>query len=276
MSNIPVDIIVDQVTFAYSPEVVALREVSLTVEQGETVAIVGENGAGKSTLAKHLNGLLRPSSGTVTVGGWDTRQHTPGELAARVGFAFQNPDDQLFKRSVESEVAFGPENLGFSESEVQEAVAGALAATGLTDDADKHPHDLHSSLRRMVALAATLAMRTPVVVIDEPTIGQDANGIAQLSDIIGALHQDGRTVIAISHNIDFCAANFRRIVVMAGGRILADGPAAEVFQQKEILAEAHVEPPQLLRLADALGLSLSSIDLDAFLARLDAGAQRTA
>ena len=107
------EIIVDNVTFAYSPQVVALKEVSLTVQAGETVAIIGENGAGKSTLAKHLNGLLRPSAGRVTVGGWDTREHSPAELAARVGFAFQNPDDQLFKRSVQAEVAFGPRESGF-------------------------------------------------------------------------------------------------------------------------------------------------------------------
>lgn len=262
------EIIIDNVTFAYNPQVVALKEVSLTVRPGETVAIIGENGAGKSTLAKHLNGLLRPSAGQVTVGGWDTREHSPAELAARVGFAFQNPDDQLFKRSVHAETAFGPENLGFSDEEVETAVAEALAITGLTEDGDKHPHDLHSSQRRLVALAATLAMRTPVVVIDEPTIGQDAVGVERLSDIVRQLKEDGRTVIAISHHIDFCAQNFARIVVMANGRILADGPPEEVFQQDDILAEAHVEPPQISRLADELGLPESIIDNEAFLSSL--------
>jgi energy-coupling factor transport system ATP-binding protein len=259
------EIIVDNVTFAYSPEVVALKEVSLVVQPGETVAIIGENGAGKSTLAKHLNGLLLPSEGRVLVGGWDTREHSAAQLAARVGFAFQNPDDQLFKRSVQAEVAFGPENLGFSEVEVESAVAEALAITGLTADADKHPHDLHSSQRRLVALAATLAMRTPVVVIDEPTIGQDAAGVARLRDIIGQLKADGRTVIAISHHIDFCAQNFARFLVMANGRILADGPPQAVFAQEAVLAEAHVEPPQISRLAAELGLGDGIIDSENFL-----------
>jgi energy-coupling factor transport system ATP-binding protein len=264
------EILVDNVTFAYSPQVVALKEVSLSVQPGETVAIIGENGAGKSTLAKHLNGLLRPSEGRVLVGGWDTREHSPAELAVRVGFAFQNPDDQLFKRSVQSEVAFGPENLGFRDEEVQTAVAEALEITGLTVDADKHPHDLHSSQRRLVALAATLAMRTPVVVIDEPTIGQDAAGVARLGDIIGQLKADGRTVIAISHHIDFCAQNFARFLVMANGRILADGPPQAVFSQAAILAEAHVEPPQISRLAAELGLPESVIDDESFLAAIRA------
>jgi energy-coupling factor transport system ATP-binding protein len=262
------EIIVDNVTFAYSPEVVALKEVSLTVQPGETVAIIGENGAGKSTLAKHLNGLLLPSEGRVTVGGWDTRQHSAAQLAARVGFAFQNPDDQLFKRSVQAEVAFGPENLGFSNEEVESAVTEALSITGLTADADKHPHDLHSSQRRLVALAATLAMRTPVVVIDEPTIGQDAAGVVRLGEIIGQLKADGRTVIAISHHIDFCAQNLARFVVMANGRILADGPAQAVFSQTAVLAEAHVEPPQVGRLAAELGLGDSIVDSEAFLSAM--------
>ena len=115
--RLSMEIIVDNVTFTYSAQVVALKEVSLIIQPGESVAIIGENGAGKSTLAKHFNGLLLPSVGQVKVGGWDTREHSPAELAARVGFAFQNPDDQLFKRTVHSEVAFGPQNLGFSVEE---------------------------------------------------------------------------------------------------------------------------------------------------------------
>jgi energy-coupling factor transport system ATP-binding protein len=262
------EIVVDNVTFAYSPEVVALKEVSLAIGPGETMAIIGENGAGKSTLAKHLNGLLRPSAGQVTVGDIDTREHSPAELAALVGFAFQNPDDQLFKRSVHAEVAFGPQNLGFSDEETESAVAEALRMTGLTADAEKHPHDLHSSQRRLVALAATLAMRTPVVVIDEPTIGQDAAGVARISEIVQQLKGDGRTVVAISHHIDFCARNFARIVVIAHGRILSDGPPQEVFKQEAILAEAHVEPPQVSRLADAMNLPEGIVGNEAFLSAI--------
>ncbi len=262
------EIVVNNVTFAYAPEVVALKKVSLTFQPGETVAIIGENGAGKSTLAKHLNGLLRPAEGRVTVGGWDTRDYSPAEMAARVAFAFQNPDDQLFKRSVQAEVAFGPQNLGFSDDEVESAVAEALEMTGLTGEAGAHPHDLHNSQRRWVALAATLAMRAPIVVIDEPTIGQDANGVRKLAQIIEQMRDRGRTVIAISHHIDFCAQNFARIVVMAGGRILADGSPQRVFSEEGLLAEAHVEAPQLARLAAKLAIPVGVLDIEAFLKAL--------
>lgn len=260
------EIVVDKVTFAYNPHVVALKEVSFTVQPGETVAIIGENGAGKSTLAKHLNGLLRPAEGRVTVGGWDTREHSAAEMAARVAFAFQNPDDQLFKRSVYTEVAFGPQNLGFSKAEVETAVSTALAATGLTAAAEEHPHDLHIAQRRWVALAAALAMRTPIVVIDEPTIGQDARGVQKMGKIIAQLHDAGRTAIAISHHIDFCARSFGRILVMAGGRVLADGPPQAVFAQEALLQEAHVEAPQLTRLAAELQMPAHPFRSDSFLA----------
>ena len=255
------DIRFEKVTFQYNPAVVALRDVDLLIRQGEKVAIIGENGAGKSTLVKHMNGLLRPTAGRVLAGDWDTREHPAAQIAARVGLAFQNPDDQLFKRTVEAEVAFGPENLDFSAEVTATAVAEALALAGLTDDAERHPHDLHSSKRRLVALAAILAMRTPVVIIDEPTIGQDAAGVSLLGEIVEGLHEDGRTVIAISHHIEFCAANFERIVVMSQGRVIADGPPQVVFLKDDILAEAHVEAPQLVRLAAALGVP----DLSGFL-----------
>jgi energy-coupling factor transport system ATP-binding protein len=248
------DIRFENVTFQYSSAVVALRDVDLLIRQGEKVAIIGENGAGKSTLVKHMNGLLRPANGRVLVGDWDTREHPASKIAARVGLAFQNPDDQLFKRSVEAEVAFGPQNLGFSAEETATAVAEVLALVGLTDDAERHPHDLHSSKRRLVALAAILAMRTAVVIIDEPTIGQDAAGVSLLGEIVQRLHEDGRTVIAISHHIEFCAANFERIVVMSEGRVVADGSPQVVFLQDDILTEAHVQAPQLVRLAKTLGV----------------------
>lgn len=259
------EIVVEDVTFAYSPQVVALQGVSFTVQPGETVALIGENGAGKTTLAKHLNGLLRPDEGRVTIGGWDTRQHTAAEMAARVAFAFQNPDDQLFKRSVYAEVAFGPQNLGFSTVEVETAVSAALAATGLTGSAEQHPHDLHIAQRRWVAVAAALAMRTPIVVIDEPTIGQDARGVQKMAHIIAQLQGEGRTVIAISHHIDFCARNFARILVMAGGRLLAGGPPQTVFAEEALLQEAHVEAPQLARLAAQLKLPSRPFHSDSFL-----------
>ncbi|MFQ5856450.1 MAG: energy-coupling factor ABC transporter ATP-binding protein [Anaerolineae bacterium] len=262
------NITLHDVSFTYPAGVVALREVNLTITSGEAIAIIGENGAGKTTLAKHLNGLLKPERGRVHLGDWDTREHTVAQLARRVGYAFQNPDDQLFERTVWAEVAFGPRNLGQSEAEVGSGVEAALSQVGLEAEARHHPYDLHISQRKLVALAAILAMRTPVVILDEPTTGQDARGLARIGGIVEALKAEGRTVITISHDIDFCAEHFERVVVMSRGRVLGDGPAGTILAQGDLLARAHVEPPQLARLAAALGLADAPCTLDTFTAAL--------
>jgi energy-coupling factor transport system ATP-binding protein len=259
------NIVVTDVTFRYPNGVQALTGVSLTIAGGEAVAVIGENGAGKTTLARHLNGLLRPQQGRVLIGDWDTREHTVAQLAHRVGYVFQNPDDQLFERTVRRELAFGPRNLGRDEAAIAAAVAQALARLDLEAVADSHPYDLSLAQRRLVALAAVLAMETPIVVLDEPTTGQDAAGTALLGRVIADLKAAGRTVITISHDIDFVAEHFPRLILMAAGRILADGPTERVLAQTGLLAQAQVDPPQLVRLAVALGLPGVPTTVDAFL-----------
>lgn len=261
---------VDHVTFAYTPDVIALRDVSLTVGTGESVAIIGANGAGKTTLVKHLNGLLTPTRGRVLVGQRDTAQHSVAQLAHAVGFVFQNPDEQLFKRTVRAEVAFGPNNLGFDDVRIDATVAAALEAVGLLEAADTHPYDLSTSQRKMVALASILAMETPVLILDEPTIGQDQRGLARLGEIITRLKADGRTVITISHDIDFCADHFARLIVMSDGRILADASAETVVSHPDILTAADVSAPQLVQLGAALDLPGVPLSVEAFVAALKA------
>lgn len=239
--------------FRYPSGVEAVRGVSLSVAAGERVAIVGENGAGKTTLVRHLNGILRPTSGTVLVGETPTAGQTIAQLAARVGYVFQNPDEQLFAGTVTADVEFGPRNLGCSPEEAAARAASALAAVHLQDEAGAHPHHLSLSERKRVALAGVLAMRTPVVVLDEPTTGQDARGVELIAGIVESLSDEGRTVIAITHDMDFCAEHFDRVVVLADGQVQADGDAREVFGRTEALGRAAVEPPQLLRLATHLG-----------------------
>lgn len=239
--------------FRYPSGVEAVRGVSLSVAAGERVAIVGENGAGKTTLVRHLNGILRPTSGTVLVGETPTAGQTIAQLAARVGYVFQNPDEQLFAGTVTADVEFGPRNLGCSPEEAAARAASALAAVHLQDEAGAHPHHLSLSERKRVALAGVLAMRTPVVVLDEPTTGQDARGVELIAGIVESLSDAGRTVIAITHDMDFCAEHFDRVVVLADGQVQADGDAREVFGRTESLGRAAVEPPQLLRLATHLG-----------------------
>jgi energy-coupling factor transport system ATP-binding protein len=262
------NISLENVSFTYPSGVTALRQVSLMIATGEAVAIIGQNGAGKTTLVKHLNGLLRPGEGRVLIGDWDTREQTVARLARRVGYVFQDPDDQLFESAVWAEVAFGPRNLGRSEEEIEAAVTAALNQVQLEAVAQTHPYDLHAAQRKRVALAAVLAMQTPIIIFDEPTTGQDSRGVALIGAIIESLKQDGRTVLTISHDIDFCAEHFPRVVVMANGQVLADGPATAVLGQTELLAQTAVQPPQLARLAAALGLPTTPLTVAAFLDQL--------
>lgn len=260
------DISVDLLSFTYPAGVLAIKDVSLQIASGESVAIVGQNGAGKTTLVKHFNGLLKPSSGKVQVGDLDTRDHSVAELAARVGYVFQNPDDQLFQSTVWSEVIFGPKNLGITEGQTSELANTALQAVGLSASAQKHPYDLLASQRKMVALAAVLAMDTPIVIMDEPTTGQDYSGTLRVGQVVEELKKQHKTVITIAHDIDFCAEHFERVVVMAQGRILIDGGAREVLSQTDILAQSYVEPPQLMRLAERLGMGTKPLTADEFVA----------
>jgi energy-coupling factor transport system ATP-binding protein len=256
---------VEAVSYRYPSGVQALQEISLSVDPGETVAIVGENGAGKTTLARHLNGLLRPQSGAISIGDWDARQHTVAQLSSRVGYVFQSPDDQLFARSVREEVAFGPRNLGWESARVRESADSALVEVGLSDSADRHPYDLSPSERKFVALAATLAMRTPIVILDEPTTGLDASGLDRLSGIFRALGQAGVSLVIISHDLDFCIEHAERALVMTQGRIVANGPVKEVFLESDLLAQAQLRQPQLIRLARGLGIPFAPSTVEEFI-----------
>lgn len=238
----------------YPAEVKALNGISLTIQTGEQVGIIGQNGAGKTTLVKHLNGLLQPTSGSVAIGDWDTRKHPVARLASRVGYVFQNPDDQLFTRTVHQEVSFGPKNLGYEAVKVEALVEDALALTELSARKETNPYDLSATWRKMVALASIIAMDTPILIFDEPTTGQDAASIARMANAIATLRKRGKTVITITHDIDFCAENFERVIALSQGKVLLDGPANEVLGQEEILVQTYVDPPQLTRLGLRLGL----------------------
>jgi energy-coupling factor transport system ATP-binding protein len=234
----------------------ALDGVDLEIRKGEVVAIVGQNGSGKSTLVRHVNGLLRPTEGTVEVLGEDAARVRVAALAARVGLVFQDPDRQIFARRVRPEVAFGPSNLGVKGKALDLAVAEALGAVGLADQAGANPYDLGYSRRKLLSIASILAMRTPIVVLDEPTTGQDLGGIGRVQAIVAALAAEGRTVVAISHDMRFVAETFRRVVVMRAGRVVLDGTPAEVFAEPAwpVLAATYLEPPLAARVGARLGL----------------------
>jgi energy-coupling factor transport system ATP-binding protein len=240
----------------------ALDGVDLVVPVGQRLAIIGQNGSGKSTLVRHLDGLLRPSGGRVLVDGIDASGLKVAELAARVGLVFQDPDRQIFAGRVRAEVAFGPRNLGRRGAELDRAVTAALEATGLSAQADTNPYDLGYSRRKLLALASILAMETPIIVLDEPTTGQDARGIDRIQRVVADLAAEGRTVIAISHDMRFTAASFERVAVMRAGRIVLDGPPAAVFAEPSwpTLAATNLEPPLAARVGARLGLGSTPSD----------------
>ena len=254
--------------FTYPTGLEALKGINLTIQSGEQVAIVGQNGAGKTTLVRHFNGLLKPTSGSIFIGDWETTQFSVAKLASRVGYVFQNPDDQLFSRDVLSEITFGPRNLGYVKEKVDELVQRALTLTELSDKTETNPYDLSPTWRKMIALASIIAMDTPIVIFDEPTTGQDAVNVARIANVIAELKREGKTVITITHDIDFCAENFERVIALSNGQVLLDGPAREVLGQEEILAQTYVDPPQLTRLGKRLGLKETVTRQEEFLQAL--------
>ena len=257
-----VPIRVTDVTFSYPDGTEALRGVTLAVEPGERLCVVGQNGSGKSTLVRLLNGLLRPTTGHVEVDGADISRRHVADLARTVGLVFQNPDRQIFAGKVRTEVAFGPRNLGLRGAELDCAIDEALVATGLDKDAQTNPYDLGYSRRKLLALASILAMGTPVVVLDEPTTGQDARGVARIHRIVADLSAAGRTVVAISHDMRFVAEAFERVIVMRDGRIVLDGTPPVVFDKDAwpTLASTFLGPPLAARVGARLGLGSTPTD----------------
>ncbi|HVM29282.1 MAG TPA: ABC transporter ATP-binding protein [Candidatus Limnocylindrales bacterium] len=249
-------------TFTYSDGTRALSGVDLAVGPGERLAIIGQNGSGKSTLVRHFNGLLRATDGQVDVAGQPVGRRHVAELARTVGISFQNPDRQIFAGSVRAEVGFGPRNLGLRGKELDTAVRSALEMVGLADELETNPYDLGYSRRKLLSIASVLAMGTAVVVLDEPTTGQDARGVATIEAIVARLHAEGRTVIAISHDLRFVAEAFERVVVMRQGRVILDGPPDQVFAEESwpALRSTNLEPPYAARFGARLGLGSTATE----------------
>jgi energy-coupling factor transport system ATP-binding protein len=221
-ADAPIAIRSEGVAYGYPDGTRALDGIDLTIRAGERVAIVGRNGSGKTTLARTWNGLVRPTDGRVEVEGRATTGRHVAALARSIGLTFQDPDRQIFARTCRDEVAFGARSVGLSGNELRAAVTESLEAAGLTDQSDANPFDLGPSRRRMLALASVLAMRTSIVVLDEPTMGLDMDERARVRSIVAALSAAGRTVIAISHDARFVHASFDRAVALEAGRVVAD------------------------------------------------------
>ena len=242
---------VKDLRFSYVKGREVLHGLNLALDHRPT-AIIGQNGAGKTTLVRVLKGLLKPDSGEIRYQGENLETKTVAELASRVGYVFQNPDDQIFKYKVLEEVMFGPLNIGMSPQEAEASAHEALRMVGLDEKAGENPYDLELSDRKMVAIASVLAMNTDVIILDEPTIAQSWNGREKIREIIQAKAAEGKLVIAILHDMDFVANSFARVIAMAHGEILADGAPAEVFRNHPVLEKAALAAPPLYELLEEL------------------------
>jgi energy-coupling factor transport system ATP-binding protein len=259
------DLHLEGVTFAYPGGLPVLREPGLTLTiGGGATALVGENGAGKTTLTKLLNGLLRPLAGRVTVAGVAVADHTVAQMARTIGYAFQNPDDQLFERTVRDEVAFGPRAMHRAETEVRIAVDRALERCGLSAQEATNPHDLGLPDRKWVTIASALAADPPVLVLDEPTLGQDWPARVRLRSLLSSLVAEGRLVLVVTHDMDFVAETCPTTVVLTHGQVRHAGPTREAFEDEALVSEAGLEFPIAVRLARALGAPPGIVGEDAF------------
>ena len=243
------------VSFAYPGSGDGVSHVSLAVRPGELVGVVGQNGAGKTTLTKLLNGLLRPASGEVHIAGIDTRAVPVSRIAAHVATLFQNPDRQLCKDTVLDEVAFGLELQGVDGEGARRRAAAAIERFGLP--AGESPFSLSRGQRQMVALASVVVMEPQVVLLDEPTSGLDYRECMTVMETVREMAERGCAVIMVCHDMEVVSDFAERVVVMAGGRVLADGRAAEVFSRPEVMEAASIEAPQVAQLSRALALSSS-------------------
>ncbi len=253
---------INDVSYEYTGGFLALDRINLHIEQGENLAIVGQNGAGKTTLVKMLNGLLRPTQGSVMIGEFNTKEHTTAKLSRIVGYVFQNPDDQIFHSTVRAEVAYGLKSRGLTQEEISHRVDEALKIAGIHEFAEENPFNLSFSMRKFIAIAAVIAVDCPVLIFDEPTAGQDLNGNKKLAEMLIWLKEKGKTLITISHDMEFVAKNFDHIVVMANKKILGSGTSKEIFWNAEMLNQAMLKQPYISRLFQSLDLKSDIVTIE--------------
>jgi energy-coupling factor transport system ATP-binding protein len=230
---------------------IILEGINLSIADNEFTAIIGQNGSGKTTLMKNISGLLRPRQGEIFIRGKNTAGMEVAEIAKEAGYVMQDHDNQLFEQTLFDEVAFSLKRTG-SKKEITEKVEEALETVGLLDKKEAFPPALPRADRIKAVFAAVLAMDTGILLLDEPIAGQDSLGCRMIMDIIAKLHQKGKTIILITHNIAIAAQYAKRIIVMKNARILMDGAPSEIFVQREKLAEAGILAPQITRLSQEL------------------------
>ncbi|MFC1802974.1 ABC transporter ATP-binding protein [Thermoproteota archaeon] len=251
--------------FEYTGDVRALDGVNLTINKGDYVAIMGENGAGKTTLVKHFNGLLRPKSGIVLYDGEDISNKSVAQLAQKIGLVFQNPDDQLFEETVEKEISFALHNFGMKEPLIDKRVNWALNLLDISQHKKKSPFTLSGGERKRVAMASVLAWDPDVLVLDEPTIGQDYGQKERLRHFLMQFGTQGKTIVIVTHDVEFVADSQPKIVLMAGGKIRAEGTTKQIMMNTDMLKFCSVAQPEITRLFSKLrdyGLPEDVVDVN--------------
>ncbi len=249
---------IESISFSYpaadptGQPILALREASLRLFPGEAVGLIGQNGSGKSTLARHVNGLLRPDEGVVRLLGVDIREAEPGELIDRAGYVFQNPDHALFLPTIREELEYGLRHLQLSPDERQERLQRTLTAFGLAGLEDRHPASFGRGMRRMIVIAAAVALAPRLLVLDEPTAGLDLAMTQRLIAVLAELVGRGIAILLITHDMRLAAEFCDRVVVLHAGRVLGDGMPAEIFHDANLMAAAGLRPPVSARLASDL------------------------
>ncbi|GKV56759.1 ABC transporter ATP-binding protein [Sporosarcina sp. NCCP-2222] len=242
---------IEELSFSYSDGQKVLDSITLDLSS-EPIAIVGQNGAGKTTLVKLMKALLIPSDGRIVIDETDTIDTTAAKLAKKVGLIFQNPDDQIFKKSILDEVMFGPLNMGITKAEAKSLALQQLKAVGLREKAEENPYDVSLAERKLIGVASILAMDPDIIIFDEPTMGQDYEGKLRLQEIIAGLHAKGKLVICILHDMDFVSEVFGRTIVVGQGKVLFDGTTKAAFSQLDIVQQAQIELPHRYQVARAI------------------------
>lgn len=240
---------IENLSYIYPDGTKVLQGINLNIVSGEFVAVIGGNGSGKSTLLKHLNGLLKPTSGKVTINGHDTVNTKTSILARQIGFLFQNPDHQIFCPTVYDEIAFGLNATGQNNEHMESIISDCAAKVGIDRHLQSNPFSLSKGQRQRVALASVLAMQTGIIVLDEPTTGQDYRERTEIMEIVSRLNAKGRTVIFVTHDMDLVAKYAKRVIIMHSGKILEDGTVESVMSNVESLRLSNIQPTQIYLLA---------------------------
>lgn len=251
---------VKNISYKYPNGYLAVDDVSFSIAAGENIAIVGQNGAGKTTTVKMLNGLTKPCKGDVFINGESTQKYTTAQMAKKVGYVFQNPDDQIFNATVYKEIEYGLKKMKLGMEECERRIKDAADLTGMTPYLDMNPYDLPLSIRKFVTIASVISTDCDVMIFDEPTAGQDLDGLERLSNLNRILTGRGKALVTITHDMEFVADNYERTIVMCQKKVIADGKTKDIFFQKDIMEKAMLKQPALVRIATKIGMEENTLD----------------